>query len=59
MGSVAHQVAAAVHPVDVELVDPSQRRLQRREIGVNVGDDRYASHADQPTTVQSIGVDGS
>ena len=38
--AVADQVAAAVHALDAELLDPRQRGLERREVGVDVGDHR-------------------
>jgi hypothetical protein len=37
--AVADEVAATVDLRDAELVDPFQRRLQRGEVGVDVGDD--------------------
>ena len=37
--AIADEVAAAVDALDAELVDAPERRLQRGEIGVNVGDD--------------------
>jgi hypothetical protein len=43
--AVADQVAAAVDAVDAHFVDARQRRVQRREVCVDVGDDRYAFHA--------------
>jgi hypothetical protein len=37
---VADEVAAAVHALDPELVDTRERSLERRQVGVDVGDDR-------------------
>jgi hypothetical protein len=42
--AVADQIAAAVDRVDAELVDARQRRLQCRQVGVDVGDHRDALH---------------
>ena len=42
MRAVADEVAAAVDALDAELVDAIERGLQRREVGVDVGDDRDA-----------------
>jgi hypothetical protein len=41
--AVADQIAAAIDRVDAELVDAGERRLQRRQVGVDVGDHREAS----------------
>jgi len=37
--SVADEIAAAVDPLDPELVDPCERGLQGGKVGVDVGDD--------------------
>jgi hypothetical protein len=38
MRAVADQIPAAVDPLDAEVVDVRQRRLQRRQVAVDVGD---------------------
>jgi hypothetical protein len=44
--SVADEVAAAVDRLDPKLGDPGERGLERRQVGVNVGDDGDAlAHA--------------
>jgi hypothetical protein len=43
--AVADQVAPAVHVVDAQLLDARQRRLERRQVGMDVGDDRDAPHS--------------
>jgi hypothetical protein len=41
---VADEVAAAVDVPDPQLVETSERRLERGEVAVDVGEDRYALH---------------
>jgi hypothetical protein len=40
MRAVAGEITSAVDALDPELVDPRQRRVQRRNVAVDIGDDR-------------------
>ena len=40
--AVAHEIAAAKHALDPELLDPRKRSFKRRQVAVDVGDNRRA-----------------
>jgi hypothetical protein len=42
MRTVADEIPAAIDRVDADRVDRLEARLQRWQVGVNVGDDGYA-----------------
>ncbi len=58
--AVADQVPAAVDALDLELVDPPERGLERREVGVDIGDHRDGvGHAPKDyllTNISSIDI---
>jgi hypothetical protein len=51
--AVADQITAADDPRDPELVDPRQHGVERRQVGVDVGDDRDVVHAERDSSIDS------
>src|SRR6185369_2584275 len=54
MRAVADEIATAVDAGDAELVDARQRGLQRRQVGVDVGDDGHLVHDSGHASIVSI-----